>query len=206
MKILLADDHVLFREGLSMIIVNIFPQSSIYQVNNWAEACQAIEKNSFDLALLDMFMPTEFSWQQSLHYFLNTKPILPVCIVSGSDNNLYLQTAFKLGIKGYIHKSAEVIEIKQALMQIINGELYFPSHLSNIIHNPDKKIKQFLLTSRQREILNLLAKSYSNKLIAERINLNENAVKNYINNIFKLLAVENRIEAVKKAQQQGLLT
>ena len=205
MKILLADDHVLFREGLAMMIMTIFPQSHIYQVSNWTESCQSLEHNSFDLALLDLFMPAEFSWEKSLYYFLNTQPVLPVCIVSASDNILYLQTAFKLGVKGYIHKSAEVIEIKQALISIINGKLYFPSHLSNIIHKPNQQMKQFLLTSRQREILSLLAKSYSNQLISERINLSESTVKSHIHNIFKLLEVKNRMEAVKKAQQHGLL-
>ena len=205
MNILLADDHVLFREGLAMMIMNIFPQSHIYQVSNWTESCQSLKQNSFDLALLDLFMPTESSWEKSLGYFIKTQPILPVCIVSASDNNLYLQAAFKLGVKGYIHKSAEVVEIKQALIQIANGELFFPSHLSNIIHKSNQQMKQFLLTSRQREILSLLAKSYSNQLIAERINLSESTVKSHIHNIFKLLEVKNRMEAVDKAQQQGLL-
>ncbi len=88
MKILLADDHVLFREGLAMMIMTIFPQSHIYQVSNWTESCQSLKQNSFDLALLDIFMPTESSWEKSLGYFLKTQPILPVCIVSASDNNL----------------------------------------------------------------------------------------------------------------------
>lgn len=202
MNLLLADDHSLFRQGLSLILEKIFPFSQLHYSNCWIDVHQITAQQHFDLVLLDLFMPRHHSWEQELKRLLVNNPNLIICIISASKETEDIQITFKLGVKGYICKTADAHELQWALLQIYAGKNYFPeqmwpnSHNTNICNT---------LTLRQYDILKLVTQGYSNKLIANKLNITENTVKRHLYNIFQRLGVKNRTEAIDVARQQCLL-
>lgn len=201
MNILLADDHALFRQGLCMIVEEIFLTCCITQCCCWEEVHQTISFHSFDLILLDIFMPKKHIWKEELKQLVQQNPDTPICIISASSEIEHIQTAFQLGVKGYICKTTEPSEMMNALLKISQGNIYFPPQLQPF----SNKIVS-ILTLRQQEILKLVAKGKSNKLIARQLHLSESTVKRHIYNICQILNTRNRIEAIEAARQQGLLS
>lgn len=99
MKILLADDHSLFREGLAIMLRNDFPTCKIWQVSHWQDAQQWMQRMTFDLVILDIFMPRRLSWEEELQYLLQYQNTAKVCMLSASNERTHMQTVFKLGGK-----------------------------------------------------------------------------------------------------------
>jgi DNA-binding NarL/FixJ family response regulator len=194
MNILLADDHALFRQGLWMIIEEIFPTCSLYQCESWEDIPQNI---SFDLMLLDIFMPRKHTWEEKLAQLAQHNSNTSICIISASSEIEHIQTAFQLGAKGYICKTTEPSEMMNALLEISQGNIYFPPQLQPSFNT---------LTLRQQEILKLMANGKCNKLIARQLHLSESTVKRHIYNICQILNTHNRVEAIEAARQQGLLS
>ena len=204
MQLLIADDHELFRQGLSLVVANIFPNCHVYQEDNWGKVHQALEEHHFDLVLLDIFMPRQKKWDEELTQLVIQNPEIMTCVISASSEIEHLQTTFHSGIKGYICKTASTTEITKALSQIIQGKKYFPAHFLQKIKCFNDTPKQ-PLTLRQKEILKLMVKGKKNKIIAEELSLTENTVKRHIYNICQILHVNNRVEAVTLAIKENLL-
>lgn len=204
MKLLLADDHALFRDGFSMIISSTVSGSEIIPANNWSEARILVKKQYFDIALLDLFMPGTMPWQEELSAFISSVPHVPVCIVSSSNNQSHIKQAFKLGVKGYIRKTSDASEVKDALSRVINGERYVPSSEWKSLPQATGTAS-LQLTQRQKEILMLVAEGDSNKQIGITLEITESTVKRHVYNLFKALDAKNRTEAVQIAKSRSLL-
>jgi len=203
MNLLLADDHTLFRQGLSLIIEEIFPFSRLQYSDCWTDVHQITSQQHFELVLLDLFMPRQYSWEQELEYLLINNPHLIICVISASTEMEDIQATFKLGVKGYICKMAETNELQRALLQVYAGKNYFPVQMWPDINN-NKNIYN-KLTLRQHDILKLLSRGYCNKMIAKKRGITENTVKRHLYNIFQILKAKNRVEAIEIARQQCLL-
>lgn len=204
MKILLADDHTLVREGLAMMIQALFPHSHIQQATNWPDVHRHISNQSFALALLDIFMPGKHAgWEEELTTLFQSAPSLPVCIVSGAGTHTHIRTAFELGVKGYIHKTATTSDFSLALNHILSGRIYLPPQTWHPLARQEPEHAP--ITHRQRELLALMAEGHSNKEIGLRLNLSEGTVKRHFYNIFRSLHVSNRVEAIQLARRQGIL-
>ncbi|MEY3219629.1 MAG: hypothetical protein RIT27_986 [Pseudomonadota bacterium] len=201
MHILLADDHALFRQGLVMLIEATFSNCSITECTNWEEVYQLFSSNHFDLVLLDIFMPRQHHWEEELETLIHLNSNIPICMISASSETEHIQTAFQLGVKGYLCKTAEPQEITRALLEISRGNEYFPlqlqSHLNQTIYD---------LTLRQQEILKLMANGQCNKSIARQLNISESTVKRHLYNTYQILNAHNRVEAIEIARQKGLLS
>lgn len=204
MKLLLADDHALFRDGFSMIINSTVADSQVVPASDWNEALSLVKQQHFDIALLDLFMPGTMPWQEELSAFMSSAPRVPVCIVSSSNNQSHIKQAFKLGAKGYIRKTSGASEIKDALVKVANGGRYVPNAgWKNLpLANDTASLK---LTRRQQEILTLVAAGDSNKQIGEILDISESTVKRHVYNLFKALNAKNRTDAVQIAKSQSLL-
>lgn len=201
MNILLADDHILLQQGLALSIEELFPHSHLQCNASWQEVRQTLNFNSFDLALFDIFMPSEQTWEQELEIIREQHPKLAICMISSSSEQIHIETAFKLGAKGYLCKTATIDEIKQALLTVSQGEHYIPSQTWQY-SNFNKTLG---LTLRQQEILQLMAQGKSAKTIARELQLSDNTIKRHIATIYQILNVNNRIEAINIARQRGLL-
>lgn len=206
LRLLLADDHALFSAGLAMILETvIFPSCEVIQVKSWTEVLSHVGDDSFDMVLVDLFMPGKNGWKEELAELLLVTKETPVCVISSSSSKDNIHTVFELGAHGFVHKSINPEKMKQALTKVAAGKVYFPKRLDMPSSAEKATPKYSLVTARQQEILFLLAEGKGNQQIATTLNLRESTVKRHVYNICKALKVRNRGEAVHVARQTGLL-
>ena len=209
MKILIADDHDLFRAGFGMVLNELAADTQLLHAANLTEAMQCAQTEpDLDLALLDLNMPAMHG-VVGLKQFRAQFPEVPVVIVSGSDDISDVQQMLSTGAAGYIHKSTAPNIMLSALRLVLAGGVYVPPHAMQ--REPVKAaaaqgsmVWESKLTARQMEVLRLLALGKPNKLIARELDLSEGTVKIHLSAIFRILDVNNRTEAVLAAQQLSL--
>lgn len=204
MKILLVDDHALFRDGLKLILVQIGEDVEISECGNCEDAYRIIrESEGFNLILLDVGLP-DISGMEGLQEFRKLDPSAPIVFLSGSDDHKLIRKALELGVMGYIPKTLSSEIIIQALQLILKGGRYVPD---NILRDTDKLARpEISLTARQKEILNLISQGKANKEIASILGIADNTVRVHISAIFQILNVNNRTEAAFAALQTGLVS
>lgn len=204
MQVILADDHILFRESFSFVLQKILPDASIIQVGDWDELKSHTEQVEADLLLVDLFMPGKDTWETNLLHLLEHNSFI-VCIISASTERSNVATAFDIGVKGYICKTASLQEMEQAIGQVCAGKIYIPSLMWKASASRRAAVGSSIITTRQKTVLKLLASGESNKSIGQQLGLSEHTIKRHVSNIFTKLEARNRTEAVKFARQKGLL-
>jgi DNA-binding NarL/FixJ family response regulator len=202
MKVLIADDHGLFREGLQHVLAELDPDLTLLQAADCQRALELGEAHpDLDLVLLDLNMPG-MSGFEALERFCNRFPALPVVILSASTRRTDMQHALDLGAMGFVPKGATGRQMIQALRLVLAGSVYVPPAL--VCASNESAPRQPRLTGRQKDVLLLLAKGHTNKEIARALDLAEATVKMHVTAIIKLLEVGNRIQAVLTAQRLHL--
>lgn len=206
MKILHADDHSLFREGLGFFLKLLDPGVVTLEAGNVQAALDKLALEApVDLMLLDLEMPG-MNGIEGFHTIRRRHPRLPVVIVSGLNDLRVIRALLDGGARGYIPKLAQSEQLMDALRRVLRGEIYVPDALfmpaSQLAAGDDKS---GALTTRQREILPLLAEGMPNKQIASTLGVTEGTIKQHLKELFKRLGASNRIQAVKEARRLGLL-
>lgn len=202
MKILIADDHSLFREGLQHVLAGLGDGIELLHAADCARALElAAGHPDLDLVLLDINMPG-MNGLDALERFCDRFPALPVVILSASTRRSDMQRALDLGAMGFVPKDATGQQMIQALRLVLAGGMVVPPALVR----PDAGAGDWraVLTERQREVLALLARGLANKEIARSLDLAEATVKMHVTAIMKLLGVSNRTQAVLAAQRLHL--
>lgn len=204
MRVLVADDHSLFLEGITLILRSVFERVEIIQVQSWPEVHKLLYRQPhWDLLLLDLFMPTRSHWKQELDAIsAMLSQDANVCVVSASCDPQHIQTVFKAGIRGYLPKTSNLQELKTALQKVSSGQIYIPEQC----WQTQKINRSIKITNRQQEILNLVASGKSNKQIANSLGLTEGTIKRHMYNIFQIFNVTNRVEAIDYARNTGILS
>ena len=198
MKILVADDHDLFREGMRHILVQLADQVEVLEAYDWQSALAQVAQNP-DLALIDLNMPGMESFA-GLEAFLVLAETVPVVVVSGSENLVHMKRSLDAGVMGYISKSEHSPVVLSALRLVLSGGIYVPPKLvqPHVQGQPNHAGSlPFGLTPRQYDVLKMLLQGKSNKEIAEEFDLSTVTVKAHIGAIFKSLQVVNRAEAIR---------
>jgi len=208
LKILFADDHPLFREGVKPLLRKLDQVVEIIEANDYPSAFDAMHTaGEVDIALFDLFMPG-MDGIEGITRFRATFPDTPVVVLSGSEQTEDIQQLLNAGALGYITKSSSTELILSALRLVLAGGIYVPHSLLERHGNGNLLAQEiqvaYALTSRQIEVLRELAKGQSNKQIAVALNVTEGTVKIHLASIFRLLKVNNRTEAVLVAQKMGL--
>lgn len=203
MKILIVDDHALFREGLCYVLKSLEAQVSILEASNYDSALRCAAENAdIDLILLDLHLPGKNGFT-ILNALIQRYPALPVVIISASNQHSDIQRTIDAGAMGYIPKDTTSAVMLNALRLVLSGGVYVPQRLAqqNRQHSnnngPD-------LTPRQLQVLSLLTQGDSNKEIAFKIDIAEATVKMHITSILKTLGVSNRTQAALAAEKMGL--
>jgi DNA-binding NarL/FixJ family response regulator len=198
-KVIVADDHPLFREALSLALRQALGDVVIAQAGNMDELQQvSAEENSVDLVLLDLHMPGVQGFS-ALVYLRAHHPELPVCLVSANNNAVVIQRALDHGAAAFIHKSASVEEIRRALETVLAGDIWQPSETDGSGSAADElDVAERLsdLTPQQFRVLMMLADGLLNKQIAFELGISEATVKAHMTAIFRKLEVTNRTQAV----------
>jgi len=196
LKILLADDHALFREGVKQLCSHLHAEVQVVEVSNGAEVMRlALTQPDFDLVLLDLAMPGVDGFS-GLAAFRTHAPSVPVVILSGSEDPSDVQAALDGGAAGFIPKSTLSDVILSALRLVLAGGIYTPPGLLTGQNLVVSKAQLNALTPRQREVLVLMGQGKSNKDIGNLLGLSEATVKQHVSAILKALHVANRMQAV----------
>lgn len=211
MKILLADDHALFRDGMRYVLRKLDEQAEILDVGNFPDALSAAKDNpDIDLALLDLNMPGS-EGAPSVKLFHTSYPDTPVVVISGTDQRDDIERVMNSGAMGFISKMSSGQDMVHALRLVLDGGIYLPPQLLQLALGQVREDKrswrtnEYGLTVRQMEVLQQLASGLSNKDIGLTIGMAEGTVKIHVAAIFQALRVNKRIDAVQTAQRMGLL-
>lgn len=199
-RIIIADDHPLFRGALSQAVQKVWPQADIVEAETVAEANIAATAGPADLLLLDLHMKDSDGLTALLdlrHEF----PALPVVVVSASEESRVVRACQSLGASGFIPKSANLDVMREALSQIRDGDIWFDTDVTESEDDTALFDKLASLTPAQRRILNLVSQGMLNKQIAYQMEISEATVKAHITAIFRKLGVISRTQAVLVAKQ-----
>lgn len=214
MHILLVDDHTLFREALLHVLNQLDEQVAVLEAADVSEATQLIaHTHNLDLLLLDIDLPG-VDGLTALPNLRELAPTVPIVVLSGSENANDVQCALDHGSVGYIPKSCSSHEMLTALRIVLQGDVFVPPKLLSklgkeplMAEKPEEKSdSQSLLTSRQVDVLELMAKGLPNKSIANTLNVVEGTVKLHVAAIMRALGARNRTHAVTEASRRGLIS
>jgi DNA-binding NarL/FixJ family response regulator len=217
MRILVADDHQLFRSGLSLLLSNIYQDVTVAQAFDVEAALERIDNDEpFDLVLLDVAMPG-MEVMDGLRSILDRVPGTPVVMLSAIENSDEVFRAIRMGARGYILKSSSEKVLQHAISLAMSGETYIPSGIfldsSGRIVAPEKPNRASYdagnplnqLTQRQRDVLARMMGGSPNKEIARELGLLESTVKAHVKTILKKLGAANRTHASMIASRHGLV-
>ena len=210
MKILLVDDHQMFLDGLTAILQRSENISQLQSVNNGHAALSKLEKEDFDVALIDLRLPVLDGFGV-LQAAFERGILTAIIVVTASNAPDDVIRAKKLGAMGYISKSASSAQILDTISRVANGELVFPAS-SGPFNSAAQATSdyqtdwagQHSLTPRQVQVVRLLKQGMSNQQIANTLFVSIPTVKTHIAAIFKILDVKSRAETISKIHQLGL--
>jgi len=216
MKILLVDDHSLFREGMRYVLQQLPDVGEIFEAGNYPDGLKQAELHpELDLALMDLNMPGS-EGAISIKFFHQRFPHIPVVVVSGEDGRDKMEKVMNYGAMGFVCKSATAPVMLSALNLVLAGGVYVPPQMleqqgvleSSSPERMDKRslnTNEYGLTPRQMQVLGHLAEGLSNKQIARAVDLAEGTVKIHVAAVYQVLRVNSRMEAVRVAEQLGLI-
>jgi len=216
MKILLVDDHALFRDGMRYVLQQLPEEVEILEAGNFSDGLKlAMQHPELDLALLDLNMPGS-EGPVSIRFFHQRYPHIPVVVVSGEEGRGCMEKVMNYGAMGFISKSSTAAVMLSALNLVLSGGVYIPPQLlrqygemagkePDVADRRSLHTNEYGLTQRQMEVLTHLAAGLSNKEIAEAIHLAEGTVKIHVAAVYQTLRVNNRMEAVRMAEKLGLV-
>lgn len=199
-EIIIADDHMMIREGLKQLLELDGTMKVIAEANDGEECLNLLNKRIHpDILLLDINMPKK-NGIEVLEYIKQNKIPVKVLILTVHNEVEYLLKAVDIGIDGYLLKDSSYDELKEAIDVVISGNTYIqPSLLPALNESMEDyaldKEKIELLTKRELDVLRLISEGCSNKKISDELTISERTVKNHISHIFKKIDVEDRTQA-----------
>ena len=210
LRVLIADDHPMFRQGLRTVI-NAHPSIEVIgEATSGQEAIESCEQLQPDVVLMDIRMPG-INGIEATRRILQTSPHIRVLILTMFQDEASVFTAMRAGARGYVLKDADKEDILRALFAVGRGEAIFSPEVATRIvdffaaSHPAAPRQAFpSLTEREREILYLVAKGEPNAEIATRLSLSAKSVSNYVSNILGKLQVADRAAAIVRAREAGL--
>lgn len=212
MKLILADDHTLFRNGLALLLKAHGNDCDVWEGDGLdAALAMAAAHPDADVALLDLNMPG-MDGVRGIRRFVESHPGLPLVILTGAEAQQHIQDVLTAGASGFIPKSSTPAVMLSAIQLVLSGGTYVPPQaLSRAPGAPSRpssgvrKRAQTQLTERQMQVLRLLAAGKPNKAICRELDIEEGTVKAHIATIFRVLDVTNRTAAASAARETGLL-
>lgn len=209
-KVMIADDHSMIREGLKQLLELEGDFEVIEEACDGVDCLEKLFKVKPDILLLDINMPN-MNGLEVLEKLKEKKIKVKVLVLTVHNEVEYLLKAVDIGINGYLLKDSESAELKKAILSVVGGEDYIQPSLIPVLNakmidrNKDsEKIEK--LTKREIEVLKLLAVGMYNKEVAENLGISERTVKNHVSSIFKKLGVADRTQAAVFTIRNNLIT
>ena len=208
-RVMLADDHILMREGIKQLLEFDGSIEVIEEASDGEECLKKLKDSNPQVLLLDINMP-KMNGIDVLKEIKNQGLDVKVLILTVHNEVEYLLKAVDIGVDGYILKESESAELKKAINFVVNGESYIQPKLIPLLNNrllarDMDKDKIEMLTRREKEVLIKIANGMINKEIANSLHISERTVKNHISNIFKKIDVSDRTQAAVFAIKNDLV-
>jgi DNA-binding NarL/FixJ family response regulator len=201
-RIAVVDDHSLFRRGLVSLLSDMQEFKVVAEAGNGQDALSIITEISPDIVLMDVNMPI-MNGVEALITIRKTNPGLKVLMLTISQNDNDLIGAIAAGANGYLLKNAEPEVLRNTIIQVMQGNSVLSPEVTEKVfeslRRSQQSMGQTLLSSREVEVLGLMAKGLSTRQIADALYISENTVKTHIRHILEKLEVNNRTQAVSKA-------
>jgi DNA-binding NarL/FixJ family response regulator len=212
-KIMLADDHAVFRSGLRALLEKEKGFQVVAEAGDGNETVKKACKEDIDVLILDINMPG-MTGPMIAEEVLKKKPRLAIVILTMHDDEYYLQELFKIGVRGFVLKKSTGTDLLQAIHAVGRGEQYIDPSLTKCVlsryigskegKTPGQSRKD-LLTQREQQVCQLLAYGHTNSEIAEKLFISERTVETHRSNIYAKLGLKNRVELVRFAIDNGLM-
>lgn len=218
MKLLIADDHTLFRDALVQYVERADPAAEVTVAKDFREAYAALKEDADrDLVLLDLRMP-HMNGMEGFRRVREEFPQVKLALMSGVAEEHDVKTAMNLGAAGYFPKTLSGKALLRAIQLVLSGERFIPldSETNAIMpsHHPDVEREKIIyqnnqpvtLTPRETQVLAFLARGVSNKEIARELELQVVTVKLHVRGICRKLDAKNRTQAALRARELGIVT
>jgi DNA-binding NarL/FixJ family response regulator len=208
-RVLVADDHPVFRDGLAMLLGSVPDVEVVGTAATGVQAVELVRELQPDVVVMDVQMP-ELNGIEATRQIASEAPSVGVVVLTMSEDDGTVFAAVRAGARGYLVKGAEQDEIVRAITAVASGGAVFGATLARRIADffaggPATSTVAFpQLTAREREILELLAAGRSNAQIASALFLSPKTVRNNVSNVFAKLHVADRAEAIVRAREAGL--
>lgn len=210
MNVLIIDDHPLIREGIAIMVKKIQPDAGVLVANSCASGIDLASRYEIDIAFLDLQLPDQPGFV-ALESFRECQPLMSAVVVSAQEDRTTVMHALELGAKAFIPKSVDSAKMRAALEALLDGRVYLPESVlgsdpsrgphGTSVHEAEP---EWNLTERQKEVLALLVKGLSNKLIARKLNIVESTVKIHVSAILRELKVATRTQALVEVARRGI--
>ncbi len=212
-RVLLADDHVVLRSGLRLLLTSQNEFEVIGEASSGTETLSLAEQLQPDLILLDLSMPA-LGGLDALPTLRKLVPSTRILILTMHDDPQYLRQALKLGASGYVLKKAADAELLSAMRSVLRGEVYVHPSMTRILledmlpksQSSDNKDSWSSLSEREQEVVKMVALGHTSAEIADQLNLSAKTIETYRARGMEKLGLRTRAALVKFALQEGLIT
>lgn len=209
-RVLIADDHTLFRDGLRSLLVSIPDIKVVGEASNGKEVLKLAVEYQPDVILMDIQMP-DINGIEATRQILRASPHIGIVVLTMFQDDDSVFAVMRAGARGYVLKGADQGVLLRAVRAVANGEsLFSPEIAARLMQffaslEPASRPELFPeLTEREREILSFVADGQTNAEIAERLVISMKTVRNHVSNIFSKLQVADRAQAAIRAREAGL--
>jgi DNA-binding NarL/FixJ family response regulator len=207
LKILIADDHSLFRRGVKDLLADGLGAVTVGECGNAHDLLQLIRHKKWDVVILDIGMPGT-TGTDALVQLKRERPSLPVIMLSMHPEDQYAVRMFKAGANAYLTKASAPEELVTAIKKVLNGGNYVTPSLGDtllhLFYRSDERAPHELLSDREFEVMRLLSSGKTVSEIAETMHLGTTTVSTYRARILEKLHLKNNAELMRYAVQQGI--
>ena len=211
-KMLIADDHRVLLDGLVSLLRSEPNFNIAAQAENGKQVMELIAREDYDICLLDISMP-EVDGIETAKWIREHKPATKIIILTTHDEEEIIAEMLHIGVSGYLLKTSTRQELVEGINRVMNGKLYFSEVVNTVItrgyanelnrkKNPEEII---ILTTREKEIVQLLAREYTNDKIAGELNISFRTVETHRKNIMQKTKARNLAGLIKFAYSKGLI-
>jgi DNA-binding NarL/FixJ family response regulator len=209
-RILMADDHAVFREGLRYVLGSEPDMEIVGEAATGKEVVQRAADLGPDVVLMDIQMPG-INGIEATRRILGSDPKAGIVVLTMFEDDDSVFSAMRAGARGYVLKGADPSEILKVVRAVAEGEAYFGAEIARRLTDffsaprPASPAEPFPeLTAREREVLDLIAQGHNNARIARLLFVSPKTVRNHISNIFTKLQIADRTQAILRAREAGL--